>query len=383
MPTRVAYFKLLLFCLYTTATCCCCCLFAFAVDSDGATLSFAVGPDATVTHTELDLDDDDGSEQEWSWTWSACHGEEELDIDSIGAWSAARFEAQLGRQETAIWDTEPLPPGDLPILPPPPPPLCHAFRYAHSATAAAYWRPRMPDLLPHLVPNYAEFFQGKGTRWRKVGQYEGPLLNRHCWRDTLRENFHESYMCLPEFSLLGFAKCGTSRTLPWRVCSMHIMLTFSRLLVIAAFVCLPVVVTELEAALGLTYNLNMKRKERRLFSLTGRADNITQIARMFQPEVRRLVRNSGKANFHGDRVLFFGDLTTVFLSHLMWPTVPPATAPPSPIGDNYASLTRGVWWDAMLVLNSSCSTHLPLPPLFAHSLTQQTRCNPPSPTNAT
>lgn len=46
---------------------------------------------------------------------------------------------------------------------------------------------------------------------------------------------------------------------------------------------------------------------------------------------------------------WFGDLTTVFLSHLMWPAGFSQNAGDSPLGDHYATMARGVWWNAMLV----------------------------------
>lgn len=151
--------------------------------------------------------------------WKPCH-DSRPGIDEVSDWSYKRLLQQLGANEGAMggftrvnratdeWAS------DLPMeMPPPPPPLCKAYLMAHSAVAAEYWRPRVHDLLDELVIGYSELLGDKpSSRYRKLGEDERPLLNRNCWEDNEAKEKDERMLCLPEFSLLGFAKCGTSRT---------------------------------------------------------------------------------------------------------------------------------------------------------------------------
>lgn len=80
----------------------------------------------------------------------------------------------------------------------------------------------------------------------------------------------------------------------------------------------------------------------------------------FKPEMKRLMKRPAREleDWHSN---WFGDLTTVFLSHLAWSTWPDKkVAVKSPLKDRYSSMPRGMWWDAMLVLQHS-TTHSCLP----------------------
>ena len=155
---------------------------------------------------------------------------------------------------------------DLPMeMPPPPPPLCKAYLMAHSTVAAEYWRPRVHDMLDELVIGYSELLGDKpSSRYRKLGEDERPLLNRNCWEDNEAKEKDERMLCLPEFSLLGFAKCGTSRT--WSHASVAAVVVLQPSPP-ASSTC--VRCADFEGTLQKTFNSAMVQKERRLFELTA------------------------------------------------------------------------------------------------------------------
>lgn len=210
--------------------------------------------------------------------WRPCH-KRRLSVDRIAKWAFKRYHAQLRRLRlTSIWSND----TEL-IMPPPPPPLCQAFGTAHSYEAVKYWRPRVQELLPKAIVGYTQMFNAsQPVKNRRLIPTRDPrIVNRRCWLDV-RGDEDQTPLCWPEFSLLGFAKCGTSRTVAAAAVVVVVCLCGCVVLLLT-LLSHPRSPADFEGVMQLTYNHAMVSKERRLFDLTNTSaiDNVTWIVEQY------------------------------------------------------------------------------------------------------